>query len=52
MKPERLTEAPNQAGFDPDTMKVSTWYQEATLKGDVSHFSSFSRTSDAFVEKD
>ena len=34
----------------PDTMRVSKWYQEATLKGDVSHFSSFNRTSDTCVE--
>ena len=31
-------------------MKVSKWHLETTLKGDVSHFSSFSRASDAFVE--
>ena len=41
VKPER---------FSPDTTRVSKWYQEATLKGDVSHFSSFSRTSNAFAE--
>ena len=52
MKPERLTGEPDSASFPPDTMKVSKWYQEATRKGDVSHFSSFSPTSDAFVETD
>ena len=50
MKPERFTEAPDHAGFNPDTMRVSKWYQKATLKGDVSHFKSFNRTRDAFVE--
>ena len=30
--------------------KLSRWFQETTLKGDVSHFTSFSRTSDTFVE--
>ena len=50
MKPERLTEALDNAGFKPDTRRGSKWYQKATLKGDVSHFSSSSRMSDAFVE--
>ena len=50
MKPEGLTEAPDHAGLDPDTMRVSKWYQETTLQGDVAHFSFFSPTSDAFVE--
>ena len=49
MKPKRLTEALDNAGFKPDTMRVSKWNQDATLKGGVSHFSS-SRMSDAFVE--
>ena len=40
MKPERLTEALDNAGFNPDTIRVSNWYQETTLKGDISHFSS------------
>ena len=50
MKPQRFTEAPDYAGFNPDTMRVSKWYQRMTLKGDVSHFSFLSRTSDTFVE--
>ena len=49
MKPERLTQAPENAGFDPDTMKVSKWYQETTRKDDVSHFSFSSRMNDAFT---
>ena len=52
MKPERLTGEPDSASFTPDTMKVRKWYQATTLKGDFSHFSSFSPTSDAFVETD
>ena len=50
MKPDRYQETPDHAGFNPNTMRVSKWYQKTTLKGDVSHFSSFSRTSDTVVE--
>ena len=50
MKPERFTETPDHAGVNPDTIRVSKWYRKTTLKGDVSHFSSFSRTSGTFVE--
>ena len=46
MKPARLTEAPDNAGLNPDTMKVSKWYQETTRKNDVPHFSLSSRMSD------
>ena len=49
MKPERLTEAPENANIDPSTMRVSKWYQETTREGDVSHFSSSSRVSDVFT---
>ena len=53
MKPNRLTEAPDNAGLNPDIMKVSKWYQETTRKGDDDpHFSSSSRMSDASVETD
>ena len=48
----KLTEAPDNAGFTPDALKESKWYRETTRKGDVSHFSSSSRISDAFVETD
>ena len=41
MKPERFTEELDHAGFNPDTMRVSKWYQKTTLKSDVSHISSF-----------
>ena len=44
MKPERFTEAPDHTGFNPDNMRVSS--QKTTHNGDVSHFSSFFRTSD------
>ena len=47
IKPERFIQALDHAGFfNPYTMRVSKWYQKTTLKGDVSHFSPFSRTSD------
>ena len=49
LKPERLTETHDHAGFQSRNMRVSNWYQKASLKGDVSHFSSFSRTSHVFV---
>ena len=50
-KPERFIQALDHAGFfNPYTMRVSKWYQKTTLKGDVSHFSSFSRTSDTCLE--
>ena len=50
MKPERFKEAPDHSGFNPDTMRVGKCFQKTTLKGDVSHFLSFSCTSDTFVE--
>ena len=50
MKPEKLTEAPDHSGFNPDTMRVGKCFQKTTLKGDVSHFSSFSRTRDTLVQ--
>ena len=50
MKPERFTEAPDHARFNPDTMRVCKRYQKTTRHGHVSHFSSFSRTSDTLVE--
>ena len=40
VKPERLTEAPENAGIDLSTMRVSGWYQETTREDDDSHFSS------------
>ena len=50
MKLESFTETPDHAGVNPDTIRVSKWYRKTTLKCDVSHFSSSSRTSDTFVE--
>ena len=49
MKPERLTGAPENAGIDPSTMRVSEWYQKSTREDDDSHFSSSSRVSDVFT---
>ena len=49
MKPERLTEAPENAGSDPGTMRVSTWYQEPTREDDDPHIPSSSRVSDVLV---
>ena len=49
MKPERLTEAPNNAGFDPSTMRVSKWYQKPTREDDDPHFPSSSRVSEVFT---
>ena len=51
MKPERFTDTPDHAGFNPDTMRASKWLQKTILKGDVSHFSSFSRKSDTSWNK-
>ena len=49
MEPERLTEAPENAGIDPGTMRVSKWYQGAAREDDDSHFSSSSRAGDVFT---
>ena len=49
MKPERLTEAPENAGIDLSTTRVSKWYQEPTRDDADSQFSSSSRESDVFT---
>ena len=49
MKPERLTEAPENAGIDPGIMRVSKRYQESTREDDDPHFSSSSRVSDVLT---
>ena len=49
MKPERLTEAPENAGSDPSTMRVSKWYLKPTREDDDSQFSSSSRVSYVFT---
>ena len=46
MKPERLTKALENAGIDPSTMKMKTWYQEPTRESDDSQVPSSSRASD------
>ena len=52
MKAERLTQAPENAGIDPSTMKMKTWYQEPTRESDDSQLSSSSRLSDALSATD
>ena len=49
MKPERLTEEPENAGIDPGTMRVSKWYQETVRENDDSHLSSSSSVGDVFT---
>ena len=49
MKPERRTEAPENAGIDLSTTRVSKWYQEPTRDDADSQFSSSSRESDVFT---
>ena len=46
MKPERLTEAPENAGIDPSTVRISKWYQESTREDDDLHSPSSNRVSD------
>ena len=52
MKAERLTQAPENAGIDPSTIKMKTWYQEPTRESDDSQLSSSSRASDALSATD
>ena len=52
VKPGRPTDALENAGIDPDTMKVRKWHQETTRKGDVSHLSFSSRVGDVFLWND
>ena len=52
MKAERLTKAPENAGIDPGTMKIMTWYQEPTRESDDSQLPSSSRASDALSGTD
>ena len=52
MKAERLTKAPENAGIDPSTMKMKTWYQEPTRESDDSQLPSSSRLSDALSGTD
>ena len=46
MKPERLTKAPENAGIDPSTMRISEWYQESIREDDDPHAPSSNRVSD------
>ena len=52
MKAERLTKAPDNAGIDPGTIKMKTWYQEPTRESDDSQLPSSSRASDALSGTD
>ena len=52
MKAERLTKAPENAGVDPSTMKMKTWYQEPTRESDDSQLPSSSRASDVLSATD
>ena len=49
MKPERLTNAPENAGKHPNTIKMKKWYLEPTREDDDPHFPSSSRASDVFT---
>ena len=49
LKPGRLTEAHENAGSDPSTMRVSRWYQEPTREDDDPHIPSSSLVSDVLV---
>ena len=46
MQPEKLTKAPENAGIDPSTTRVSKWYRELTREDDDPHFPSSTRVSD------
>ena len=48
MQPEKLTNAPENAGIDLSTVRVSKWYQEPTHEDDDHRSSSSSRVSDGF----
>ena len=49
MKPERLSEARENAGIDPSAMSVSKMEPGTNSRNDDSHFSSSSRASDVFT---
>ena len=49
MKPERFTEAPENAGIDPSTMGVSKWYQESNREDDDPRSPSSNRVSDVLT---
>ena len=46
MKSERLTKAPENAGIDPSTMRISIRYQASTREDDDPHSPSSNRVSD------
>ena len=49
MKPEKLTKALENAGIDPSSMRVSTWYLEPTREDDDPYFRSSTRVSDVLT---
>ena len=49
MQPEKLTKAPENAGIDLTTMRVSKWYQESTGEGDDLRSPPSSRVSGVFT---
>ena len=52
VKPDRHTKAPENAGIDPSTMRVSTWYQESTHEDDDPHSPPPNRVRDTFTGVD
>ena len=52
MKLERLTKAPENAGIDPSTTRVSKWFQESPRENDDPHSPSSTRVCDIFTGVD
>ena len=48
MKQERLRDAPENAGIDPSTIRMSKWYQESTREDEEPHSPSLTRVWDIF----
>ena len=52
VKPDRDTKAQENAGIDPSTMRVSTWYQKSTREYDDPHSPPPNRVRDTFTGVD
>ena len=52
MKPDRHTKAPENAGIDSSTMRVSAWYQESTPEDEDPHSPPPNRVRDTFTGVD
>ena len=52
VKPDRHTKAQENAGIDPSTMRVSTWYQESTREDEDPHSPPPNRVRDTFTGVD